>query len=101
MSSDQALRIATPAHIQLPCCIANLPLCVICSQSGDALRAAEAAQAGPSTVRNDPWSTRMREKYGLDTTQFSYDPTRAQNQESTSGPAQDSETASSRRCTIM
>lgn len=72
------------------------------SQSTEALRAAEAAQAGPSTVRNDPWSIRMREKYGLDTSQFSYDPNRAQQaQESGSGLAQNSQDASSRRCIIM
>lgn len=72
------------------------------SQSTEALRAAEAAQAGPSTIRNDPWSVRMREKYGLDTSQFSYDPTRGQqSQESGSGPAQQSEAASSRRCVVM
>ncbi|DBA71452.1 TPA: hypothetical protein ACH3X2_14305 [Trebouxia sp. C0005] len=72
------------------------------SQSTEALRNAEAAQAGPSTVRNDPWSIRMREKYGLDTSQFSYDPTRAQqSQESGSGPTQGGQAAATRRCTIM
>jgi len=74
----------------------------VCSQSTEALRNAEAAQAGPSTVRNDPWSIRMREKYGLDTSQFSYDPSRAQqSQESGSGPTQDGQAAAARRCTIM
>jgi hypothetical protein len=34
------------------------------------------AQNPPSrpTVRNDAWSARMREKYGLDTTEFTYNP---------------------------
>ena len=37
--------------------------------SGDA-----AAAGGTSGGRSDPWSARMREKYGLDTAQFSYNP---------------------------
>ena len=36
------------------------------------------APRGPGTGggggRSDPWSARMREKYGLDTAQFSYNP---------------------------
>lgn len=72
------------------------------SQSTEALRAAEAAQAGPSTGRTDPWSLRMREKYGLDTSQFSYDPAReTERHESSIEPAQQTESSSSRRCVIM
>lgn len=74
----------------------------LCSASSDALRAAEAAQAGPSTARNDPWSVRMREKYGLDTSQFTYNPASG---ETSTQPAnsngQDTEAPSSRRCNIM
>ncbi|XP_010269960.1 PREDICTED: tobamovirus multiplication protein 2A-like [Nelumbo nucifera] len=47
--------------------------------------------------RNDAWSTRMREKYGLDTSEFTYnpsDPNRFQQ-----APAQPAEERS--RCTIM
>lgn len=75
---------------------------VFCSASSDALRAAEAAQAGPSTVRNDPWSIRMREKYGLDTSQFTYNPESGSSGAQLPGNAgQGTEAASSRRCSIM
>lgn len=53
-------------------------------------------------MRNDPWSIRMREKYGLDTSQFSYDPTREQQpSQSNAGSAEGTTNSSSRRCTIM
>ncbi|KAL3140782.1 hypothetical protein ABBQ32_005327 [Trebouxia sp. C0010 RCD-2024] len=71
------------------------------SQSTEALRAAEAAQAGPSSVRNDPWSIRMREKYGLDTSQFSYDPAREQQNQSDVVSPDGTTHSSSRRCIIM
>lgn len=47
--------------------------------------------------RTDAWSTRMREKYGLDTTEFSYNPT-----ESKRYPQQASSTEQKKSwCTIM
>ncbi|GAB4834683.1 Tobamovirus multiplication protein 2A [Ancistrocladus abbreviatus] len=45
--------------------------------------------------RNDAWSARMREKYGLDTSEFTYNPTEAGRQ----APAQPAEDKG--RCTIM
>ncbi|KAM1034182.1 hypothetical protein ACFX2J_037442 [Malus domestica] len=45
--------------------------------------------------RNDAWSTRMREKYGLDTAEFTYNPSESQRQVS----AQPQEERS--RCIIM
>lgn len=43
--------------------------------SGDRLRTASgAATTAPSKQKDDPWSQRMRTKYGLDTSKFSYDP---------------------------
>ncbi|GLC36501.1 hypothetical protein PLESTB_000155000 [Pleodorina starrii] len=36
------------------------------------------AQLPPRVVRDDPWSRRMREQYGIDTSMLSYDPAAAQ-----------------------
>ncbi|XVE65243.1 hypothetical protein DITRI_Ditri07aG0165100 [Diplodiscus trichospermus] len=47
--------------------------------------------------RNDAWSTRMREKYGLDTTEFTYNP--SESNRSTQAAPQPAEERS--RCTIM
>ncbi|KAJ4824360.1 Tobamovirus multiplication protein 2A [Turnera subulata] len=47
--------------------------------------------------RNDAWSTRMREKYGLDTSEFTYNPSESHRFQQVS--AQPSEERS--RCTIM
>lgn len=47
--------------------------------------------------RNDAWSTRMREKYGLDTSEFTYNPSEANRYQQVS--AQPTEERS--RCTIM
>uniref|UniRef100_A0A0C9RMK1 TSA: Wollemia nobilis Ref_Wollemi_Transcript_10720_1565 transcribed RNA sequence n=1 Tax=Wollemia nobilis TaxID=56998 RepID=A0A0C9RMK1_9CONI len=48
-------------------------------------------------ARNDAWSTRMREKYGLDTSEFTYNPT-----DSTRYPQQAPPPSEQRsRCTIM
>lgn len=47
--------------------------------------------------RNDAWSTRMREKYGLDTSEFSYNPSESHRFQQVS--AQPAEERS--RCTIM
>ncbi|EPS67767.1 hypothetical protein M569_07007 [Genlisea aurea] len=47
--------------------------------------------------RNDAWSTRMREKYGLDTTEFTYNPSDPNRyQQSATQPAEERS-----RCTIM
>lgn len=47
--------------------------------------------------RNDAWSTRMREKYGLDTSEFTYNPSEAQRfQQANSQPTEEKS-----RCTIM
>ncbi|KDP36200.1 hypothetical protein JCGZ_10291 [Jatropha curcas] len=47
--------------------------------------------------RNDAWSTRMREKYGLDTSEFSYNPSESQRfQQVQTQPAEERS-----RCTIM
>ncbi|KAL6573592.1 Tobamovirus multiplication protein 2A [Orobanche hederae] len=48
--------------------------------------------------RNDAWSTRMREKYGLDTSEFTYNPSES-NRYHQQTAAQPSEEGS--RCTIM
>ncbi|KAF1874734.1 hypothetical protein Lal_00007348 [Lupinus albus] len=47
--------------------------------------------------RNDAWSTRMREKYGLDTSEFTYNPSESQRfQQVNSQPTEERS-----RCTIM
>ncbi|KAJ8754340.1 hypothetical protein K2173_002791 [Erythroxylum novogranatense] len=47
--------------------------------------------------RNDAWSTRMREKYGLDTSEFTYNPTESHRfQQVSTQPAEERS-----RCTIM
>ncbi|XVF51914.1 hypothetical protein PTKIN_Ptkin04bG0222800 [Pterospermum kingtungense] len=47
--------------------------------------------------RNDAWSTRMREKYGLDTSEFTYNPSESnRNTQAAPQPAEER-----RRCTIM
>ncbi|XP_058084678.1 tobamovirus multiplication protein 2A [Magnolia sinica] len=47
--------------------------------------------------RNDAWSTRMREKYGLDTSEFTYNPTESNRyQQGAAPPAEEK-----RRCIIM
>ncbi|KAL8119482.1 hypothetical protein AgCh_016851 [Apium graveolens] len=48
--------------------------------------------------RNDAWSTRMREKYGLDTSEFTYNPSES-NRNQQASPQQQTEEGS--RCTIM
>ncbi|XP_057480813.1 tobamovirus multiplication protein 2A-like [Actinidia eriantha] len=47
--------------------------------------------------RNDAWSTRMREKYGLDTAEFTYNP--SESNRYPQAPAQPAEERS--RCTVM
>ncbi|GAU38192.1 hypothetical protein TSUD_226130 [Trifolium subterraneum] len=48
-------------------------------------------------TRNDAWSARMREKYGLDTSEFSYNPSESQRfQQANSQPTEEKS-----RCTIM
>ncbi|GAV80862.1 Tetraspannin domain-containing protein [Cephalotus follicularis] len=49
------------------------------------------------TSRNDAWSTRMREKYGLDTSEFTYNPSESHRYQQVS--AQPAEERS--RCTIL
>ncbi|KAL3499843.1 hypothetical protein ACH5RR_038936 [Cinchona calisaya] len=51
----------------------------------------------PRPSRNDAWSTRMREKYGLDTSEFTYNPSESNRYQQTA--AQPTEERS--RCTIM
>ncbi|KAK7854235.1 tobamovirus multiplication protein 2a [Quercus suber] len=47
--------------------------------------------------RNDAWSTRMREKYGLDTSEFTYNPSESHRyQQAAAQPAEERS-----RCTIM
>lgn len=51
----------------------------------------------PRSSRNDAWSARMREKYGLDTSEFTYNPSESQRfQQVNSQPAEERS-----RCTIM
>ena len=47
-------------------------------------QAADPEQGAPST-RSDPWSAHMREKYGLDTSQFTYNPDAGQSSDHASG----------------
>jgi len=49
------------------------------------------------TSRNDAWSTRMREKYGLDTSEFTYNPTDANRYAQPAPPPPEEKS----RCTIM
>ncbi|XP_059644001.1 tobamovirus multiplication protein 2A [Cornus florida] len=54
---------------------------------------------GPSrkALRNDAWSARMREKYGLDTAEFTYNPSESnRHQQAAAQPAEERS-----RCTIM
>ncbi|XP_058778132.1 tobamovirus multiplication protein 2A [Vicia villosa] len=46
--------------------------------------------------RNDAWSSRMREKYGLDTSEFSYNPSESQRVQANSQPAEEKS-----RCAVM
>ncbi|XXG75651.1 hypothetical protein AAC387_Pa08g0177 [Persea americana] len=48
--------------------------------------------------RNDAWSTRMREKYGLDTAEFSYNPSESNRFQQATTPTQTEERS---RCSIM
>ncbi|KAH9301671.1 hypothetical protein KI387_013254 [Taxus chinensis] len=48
-------------------------------------------------TRNDAWSTRMREKYGLDTSEFTYNPTESNRYAQTPPPPPEERS----RCTIM
>ncbi|KAK2356475.1 tobamovirus multiplication protein 2A [Trifolium repens] len=51
----------------------------------------------PRSSRNDAWSTRMREKYGLDTSEFTYNPSESHRfQQVNSQPTEERS-----RCTIM
>lgn len=70
------------------------------SHSRNVPQAAGTSPTGSSEVRTDPWSRRMREKYGLDTSHFSYDPERRRLQELTN---EDTPTSvrSGQRCSIM
>lgn len=48
-------------------------------------------------IRNDAWSARMRDKYGLDTSEFSYNPSESnRNQQAATQPSEER-----RRCIIM
>ncbi|XP_042511525.1 tobamovirus multiplication protein 2A-like [Macadamia integrifolia] len=47
--------------------------------------------------RNDAWSTRMREKYGLDTLEFTYNPNESNRYQQTAAPPAEEKS----RCTIM
>ncbi|VFQ63760.1 unnamed protein product [Cuscuta campestris] len=58
--------------------------------------AAATIDSRPST-RSDAWSTRMREKYGLDTSEFTYNPSESNRYQQT--PVQPQEESS--RCAIM
>jgi len=53
----------------------------------------------PHPPRQDPWSQRMRSKYGLDVDQFSYDPTQGDQQAPTLPEPMPEEKG--RRCSIM
>lgn len=48
-------------------------------------------------IRNDAWTARMREKYGLDTSEFTYNPSESSRHQQV--PPQNAEERS--RCTIM
>ena len=53
--------------------------------------------------RQDPWSQRMRSKYGLDVDAFSYDPSRGahSNQQAPVLPPPATEPERSSRCSVM
>ncbi|XP_075487015.1 tobamovirus multiplication protein 2A-like [Primulina tabacum] len=66
-------------------------------QSGPATGAPATGALDQRPSRNDAWSARMREKYGLDTSEFTYNPSESnRNQQD---PTQQSEER--RRCVIM
>ncbi len=53
-------------------------------------------------ARTDAWSQRMRDKYGLDTSNFSYDPDARDGQSGpNSHPVRQDSAPQQRRCSIM
>ena len=79
---------------------ARRPLLARASLPGDASTSQERPHVPAVSPgrREDPWSVRMRDKYGLDTSQFGYDPEGGQ------PPANLPEGTppdSSKRCTVM
>lgn len=73
-------------------------LCLLCSSTEEVASPMERGQA-----RTDAWSTRMREKYGLDTSNFSYNPDRANGEAEgpSSHPIRQDSLPQQRRCAIM
>lgn len=57
----------------------------------------------PGARREDPWSVRMRDKYGLDTAQFGYDPQSRPNasRQAAEQPPAEPEEERSRGCSLM
>jgi hypothetical protein len=54
-------------------------------------------QLDQRTTRHDAWSQRMREKYGLDTSQFTYNPSDTSRYQQNGAPSSEERS----RCTIM
>ena len=80
--------------------------CALLCRGGAPAVAADPEAGLPSasqTPRTDPWSLRMRDKYGLDTSQFTYDPARGPptGADSTDAALVESHENASRRCTVM
>ncbi|KZV40718.1 tobamovirus multiplication protein 2A [Dorcoceras hygrometricum] len=66
-------------------------------QSGPATGAPATGSVDQRPSRNDAWSTRMREKYGLDTSEFTYNPSDSnRNEQASTQPSEER-----RRCIIM
>ena len=70
------------------------------SASGRCSEAASPTERGQA--RTDAWSTRMREKYGLDTSDFGYDPAQDDAQSGPSShPIRQDSAQQQRRCAVM
>ena len=52
-------------------------------------------------ARTDAWSARMRDKYGLDTSRYTYNPEARTASSGSELPARPQPPAASRRCAVM
>lgn len=85
--SDDEYIAARPGSLRQP--LVNRP--------GTQVAAGSTPGSEQRTSRNDAWSTRMREKYGLDTSEFTYNPTDANRYAQPAAPPPEEKG----RCAIM
>lgn len=85
--SDDEYIATRPGSIRQP----------LINRQGAQVATVTAPGSEPRTSRNDAWSTRMREKYGLDTSEFTYNPTDSNRYAQPAPPPPEEKS----RCTIM